>query len=65
VVQGPCISMKRRPSINQAARWQRQRNFQLGLVPGVEEWPNHISHTESSQMQYACEVEIALKTKYP
>ena len=61
----PCIAMKRRPPTNQAARRRRQRKIPVGRRLGNPGWPNHRTHAESSQMQCACEVEIALKSKYP
>jgi len=65
VVEGSRYATERRLSAKQATRRRRQRNFQLGDVPEVQGWPNHRTHTESSKCRCVCEVEIALKTKYP
>lgn len=60
----PYIATKRRSSTNEAARRRRQRRIPVGRRLGDPRWPNHRIHAESSQMLCACEVEIALKSKY-
>ena len=62
---GPCIAMKRRPSTNQATRRRRQRKISVERRLESPRWPNHRTHAESSQMECACEVEFAIKSKYP
>lgn len=62
---GTSYCYEKETSINQVARRRRQRKISVGRRLGSPRWPNDRTHTESSQMQCACEVEIALKSTYP
>ncbi len=44
---------------------RRQRKIPVGRRLGDPRWLNHRIDAESNQMLCACEVEIALKSKYP
>ena len=65
LVKVSCNAYERRLSVNQTTRRQRQCNFQLGDVPGVQGWSKHKTPTESSKYRFICEVRNALKIKYP
>jgi hypothetical protein len=55
----PYYAAEGKLSVEQAARWQRQRNLPLGDIQGAKGWPNYTTYTVLSKKRCVCEVDVA------
>jgi hypothetical protein len=49
---------------NQAARWRNDRNFQVGRVPRVQEWPLNMTYTKLWENSIYSQSLSGFKSKY-